>query len=149
MGDFKDLLIEWRYREGADVYLAKVAAIVAVVSRHDQEQLIVDAFARGVLSLAERDDAIQADLVVRAQRRTDGSAVLLVGEVAPELSVTDVEDAVRRARIWAKLGTPTQPLAAGLRLSAAAEQVTRAQQITISLMAEPCPENPGEPPSRC
>jgi hypothetical protein len=139
MGDFKDLLIEWRYREGADVYLAKVASVIAIVSRPEQEQLIVEAFARGVLSLAERDDAIQADLVVQAQRQTDGSAVLLVGEVAPELSVTDVEDAVRRARIWAKLGTPTQPLVAGLRLSAAAEQVTRAQRVTISLMAEPFP----------
>jgi hypothetical protein len=148
MGDFKDMLIEWRYREGADVYLAKFVSIVAVLSRHEQEQVIVDAFARGVLSLAERDDAIQADLVVRAQCRTDDSPVLLVGEVAPELSVTDVEDAVRRARIWAKLGMPTQPLVAGLRLSAAAEQVTRAQQVTISLMAEPFPENTGEPPSR-
>jgi hypothetical protein len=147
MGDFKDMLIEWRYREGADMYLAKVVSIVAVMSRPEQEQLIVDAFARGVLSLTERDDAIQADLVVHAQRRTDGSPVLLVGEVAPELSVTDVEDAVRRARIWAKLGTPTQPLVAGLRLSAAAEHVTRAQQVTISLIAEPFPENPGKPPS--
>jgi hypothetical protein len=149
MGDFKDLLIEWRYREGADVYLAKVAAIVAVVSRHDQEQLIVDAFARGVLSLAERDDAIQADLVVRAQCRTDGSPVLLVGEVAPELSVADVEDAIRRARIWAKLGTPTQPLVAGLRLSVGAEERVRSQHVTISLMTEPFPEQRGNPHSAC
>jgi hypothetical protein len=53
---------------------------------------------------------------------------------------------VHRARIWAKLGTPTQPLVAGLRLSAGAEERARSQHVTISLMTEPFPEQRGNPP---
>jgi len=82
VGDFKDMLVEWRYREDAAVYLAGLVCDVAVLSREEQEALIVDAFDRGILSLAERDDAVLADVVVRGQRRDNRSAVLLAITVA-------------------------------------------------------------------
>src|SRR5712691_7292101 len=100
MSDFKDMLVEWRYREDAVLSLAGLIGDAAVLVREEQERLIVDAFDRGLLSLAERDDAILADVVVRGQRCDNGSAVLLVIEVAPEVGVVDVEQAFHRAVIW-------------------------------------------------
>jgi hypothetical protein len=137
MGDFKDLLVEWRYREDAAVCLAGLVCNVAVVSRAEQEALIVDAFARGLLSLAERDEAILADVVARGQRYDTGSPVLLVIEVAPEISVADVEQALRRAMLWASLGTPTQAVVAGLTFSAEAAQAACIHHVLVSPLPEP------------
>jgi hypothetical protein len=136
MSDFKDLLVEWRYREVAALSLTGLICDAAVLPREEHERLIVDAFDRGLLSLSERDDAILADVVVRGQRCDNGSPVLLVIEVAPEIGTADVEQALCRAAIWAKLGVPTQPAVAGLRLSAAAEQAARHQPILVSVLPE-------------
>ncbi len=137
MGDFKDMLVEWRYREDAAVYLAGLVCDVAVLSREEQEALIVDAFDRGILSLAERDDAILADVVVvRGQRRDNGSAVLLVIEVAPKIGAADVEQTLHRTTIWAKLGIPAPPAVAGLTISAEGERIAYNQQVSISLLPE-------------
>ena len=137
MGDFKDMLVEWRYREDAAVYLAGLVCDVAVLSREEQEALIVDAFDRGILSLAERDDAILADVVVvRGQRRDNGSAVLLVIEVAPKIGAADVEQTLHRTTIWAKLGIPAQPAVAGLTISAEGARLAHDRQVLISLLPE-------------
>jgi hypothetical protein len=99
MSGFKDMLVEWRYREGAAASLAGLIRALTVVSRAEQGALIVDAFDRGMLSLAERDDAILADVVVRGQRCDNGSPVLLAIEVAPEIGAADVEQALHRTTI--------------------------------------------------
>jgi hypothetical protein len=136
MGDFKDLLVEWRYREHAAAYLAGLIRAVTVVSRDEQKALIVDAFDRGLLSLAERDHAILADVVVRGQRCDTGSPVLLVIEVAPEIGAADVEQALHRATIWTKLGISAQPAVAGLTLSAEGERLAHDRHVLVSLLPD-------------
>ena len=134
MGDFKDLLVEWRYREHAVRALAGLICNAAVLPRDEHEQLIVDAFDRGMLSLVERDDAILVDVVVRGQRRDNGSAILLVIEVAPEIGAADIEQALHRALLWTKLGIPAQPAVAGLAISAEGAQIAHDQQVLLSLL---------------
>ena len=136
MSDFKDMLVEWRYREDAARSLAGRVCDAAVLPREEQERLIVDAFDRGILSLAERDDAILADVVVRGQRCDTGSAVLLVIEVAPEIGAADVEQALHRTTIWTKLGIPAQPVVAGLTISAEGARLAHARQVMISLLPD-------------
>jgi hypothetical protein len=133
MSDFKDMLVEWRYREVAALALTGLLGNTAVLPREEHERLIVDAFARGMLSLAERDDAILADVVVRGQRRDNGSAILLVIEVAPDIDATEVEQALGRAALWAKLGVPTQPAVAGLTLSAEGARLAHDRHVFVSL----------------
>jgi hypothetical protein len=136
MSDFKDLLVEWRYRQDAAVYLAGLVCEVAVLSREDQERLIVNAFDRGMLSLAERDDAILADVVVRGQHCDNGSPVLLVIEVAPEIGAADVEQALHRTTIWTKLEIPAQPVVAGLTISAEGERIAHDRHVLVSLLPD-------------
>lgn len=136
MGDFKDLLVEWRYREDAAVYLAGLICDVAVLSREEQERLIVDAFDRSILSLGERDETILADVVVRGQRCDNGSPVLLVIEVAPEIGAADVKQALHRTTIWTKLGIPAQPAVAGLTLSAEGERIAHDRHVLVSLLPD-------------
>jgi hypothetical protein len=136
MSDFKDMLVEWRYCEDAAVYLAGLVCDVAVLSRAEQEALIVDAFERGLLSLAERDDAILADVVVRGQRYDNGSPVFLVSEVAPEIGAADVEQALHRTTPWTKLGIPAQPAVAGLTISAEGARLAHDRHVLVSLLPE-------------
>ncbi|HEV8714027.1 MAG TPA: hypothetical protein VGX03_14520 [Candidatus Binatia bacterium] len=136
MSDFKDVLVEWRYREDAVLSLAGLIGDAAVLVREEQERLIVDAFDRGLLSLAERDDAILADVVVRGQRCDNGSAVLLVIEVAPEIGAADVGQALRRAALWAKLGIPAQPAVAGLTISAEGARLAHDRHVLVSLLPD-------------
>jgi hypothetical protein len=136
MGDFKELLVAWRYREEAARCLAGLLSEVVVVSRAEQERLIVDAFARGILTMAERDDAILADVVVRGQRCDSESPVLLVTEVAPVIDVTDVDQALQRTMLWAKLGLAVQPAVAGLTISAEGARRAHAGQVLVTLLPE-------------
>ena len=133
MSDFKDLLVEWRYREGALVSLAEHIRHGMVLSRVEHEQRIADAFACGRLSLAERDDAILVDLVVAGHHPEDGSALLLVIEVAPTITVPEVHHAWRRATVWSTLGTPVQPVVAGLTINPDADLVARDQHVLVSV----------------
>jgi hypothetical protein len=136
MSDFKDMLVEWRYREVASLSLTGLLGNAAVLPREEQERLIVDAFDRAILSLAERDDAILADVVVRGQRCDTGSAVLLVIEVAPEIGAADVEQALHRTTLWTKLGIPAQPVVAGLTISAEGARLAHDRQVMISLLPD-------------
>lgn len=123
------LLVEWRYRAVAAHALAGLLRDAAVVAREEHKQLIVDAFDRGILSQAERDDAILANIVVRGQSCDAGSPVLLVIEVAPELSVADVEQACHRAMLWAKFGLPAHPAVAGLTLTTEGARLAYDRQV--------------------
>src|SRR5262245_27635983 len=114
MSDCKDMLVEWRSRKVAARSLTGLIGNATVRSREEHERLIVEACDCGMLSLAERDDAILADVVVRGQRHGPESPVLLVIEVAPEIGRADVEQALRRAALWAKLGVPTPLAVVGL-----------------------------------
>ena len=136
MGDFKDLLVEWRYRETAAIHLTGLLCDVVVLSREEHERLIVDAFDRGRLSLAERDDAILADVVVRGQQCDTGSAVLLVIEVAPEIGAGDVEQALHRTTLWTKLGIAAQPAVAGLTISPEGQRLAHDQRVLVSLLPD-------------
>ncbi len=58
MSDFKDMLVEWRYREVASLSLTGLLGNAAVLPREEQERLMVDAFHRSILSLAERGEPL-------------------------------------------------------------------------------------------
>lgn len=136
MRDFKDMLVEWRYREVAAQALAGLIRNAVVVPREAHERLIVDAFDRGILSLSERDDAILADVVVRGQRCDTGSAILLVIAVAPEIGAADVDQALHRATLWTTLGIPAQAAVAGLTLSAEGAQIAHDRHVFVSLLPD-------------
>lgn len=137
MGDLTDMAIRSWYQNRAPGYLLRIMRRPHVLSADELVEMIEDGVDSGKISMAEGDDAIVADIVVRGLRRDEGSAMFAVVEVAPEIGLRDVEQAVRGAGVWAKLGAQAQPVVAGLAISAEAEGLAREKQVLVHLFPDP------------
>lgn len=91
--------------------------------------LLDEAVARGALSEAEAEDVTWADLVVRGQRRKDGTEVYLVVEIAWGIGPQDVERAAHRAALLTRVGMPTLPVVAGKTITDEATRLAQARQV--------------------
>jgi outer membrane murein-binding lipoprotein Lpp len=117
VGDLKGRALEQDYRTKAPAYFGQVMRGARVVDSSRLADLLDDALDAGAITDAERLDALRSDLVVSGRRRDTGADVYLVIEVSAGIRQDDVQRAIERARILAKLGRPAYPVVAGQAIS--------------------------------
>jgi cell division protein FtsB len=113
VGTLKGDMLELRYGVRGVPSVGRILRRSHVLSPDEVYKLLDDAVDHGVLSDAERDQLIEADLLVRGKDRTTGSDVYLVMEVSWGVGPVDVQRAAERAALLAKLGIPTISAVAG------------------------------------
>src|SRR4029453_9973666 len=97
VGDLKGVVMEERYYRRASSYFSRLVRRAQVISGNELTALLEEAVARGALSEEGADEIGWADVVVRGQRREDGTDLYLVVEVSWGGGTSDVERAGRRA----------------------------------------------------
>ncbi|MBI2841602.1 MAG: hypothetical protein HYX75_25065 [Acidobacteria bacterium] len=113
VADTKGFVLELRYERRAHAYFDKVLRRLHVLSQEELNDQLEDACEKGVITEDERHDVLLADLVARGRRLPDRVQTHMVAEVSAKIDSRDVERAVRRARTFAKLGTPVLAVVAG------------------------------------
>ncbi len=104
--------LERLYRDRAASYFARILRRIRTVGPDQLGTLLDEAVDAGRITLDEREDVLQADVVVEGRR--DGETVYLVVEVSWEVGSEDVERAVRRAGLLQRaVAYPTLPAVAG------------------------------------
>jgi hypothetical protein len=129
MGDLKGIMLEGRYYRRASSYFSRLVRRSQVISSNELAALLAEAVARGVLSEEGADEIGWADVVVRGQRREDGTDLYLVVEVSWEVGTSDVERVVRRAALLAQTGIQTLPVVAGDHIIDEAAELCRAMRV--------------------
>ena len=129
VGELKEDALENRYRNRVFAYFGRLLRRAHVLSPDELTSLLEEAVDSGALSEAEADEVALVDLVVRGRRREDGTQVYLAVEVSWSVDLNDVERAIRRANLLAKIGTPTMPVVAGRRATDEAKQLARMEQV--------------------
>jgi hypothetical protein len=122
VGTLKGDVFELRYRDRAASYLGRIARRIRTLSTDELAARLDDAVVQGQLSVADKDEIMLADLVVRGRRRDDDTAVYLLVEISWSIGPYDVERAVERAALLSRVGTPALPVVAGRTTTEAAEQ---------------------------
>ena len=115
--------LENRYQTRGHAYFGRLLRRAHVLSSDEITVLIDDATDGGVLTQAQADEILLADVIVRGKRREDNAAVYLVVEVSWGVGVHDVERAASRARLLSRVGTPAIPVVAGEWISADARKL--------------------------
>ena len=129
VGELKGDALENRYRNRVFAYFGRLLRRAHVLSPDELTSLLEEAVDSGALSEAEADEVALVDLVVRGRRREDGTQVYLAVEVSWSVNLNDVERAIRRANLLAKIGTLTMPVVAGRRATDEAKQLARMEQV--------------------
>jgi hypothetical protein len=129
VGTLKGDMLELRYRNRAASYLGRIARRMRTLSADELAELLDDAVDQGQLSIAEKDEIMLADPVVRGRRRDDDTAVYLLVEVSWSIGPYDVERAVKRAALLSRLGTPVLPVVAGRIMTETVEQLARERKV--------------------
>src|SRR5439155_12375297 len=104
VGELKGDALENRYRNRVFAYFGRLLRRAHVLSPDELTSLLEEAVDSGALSEAEADEVALVDLVVRGRRREDGTQVYLAVEVSWSVNLNDVERAIRRANLLAKIG---------------------------------------------
>lgn len=113
VGALKEDALERRYRDHAPAYFGgPTFRRVRALPIHQVVHLLEQAIERGELTWEERQDILQADLVVRG-RLPDQEEAHLVVEVSWGVGISDVERAVRRAARLGKVVKRAIPAVAG------------------------------------
>jgi hypothetical protein len=121
--------LEQRYRERAPAYFSRLLRRVHALSNDELVALLDAAVTQGQLSRDEADAVLQADVIVRGRRWEDGTEVYLVVEVSWGVGLHDVQRAVERAALLARLGTPSLPVVAGFWVTPEAQEPARALRV--------------------
>ena len=129
VGELKGDSLERRYREKAGAYFGRLLRRARVVTDDELNEMLDDAVERGALTEDESDEVTWADAVVRGRRRGDRAQVVAVAEVSWGVGVKDVERAVRRADLVAKLGFTTLPVVGGKAVTREAAELAREQGV--------------------
>jgi hypothetical protein len=129
VGDLKGVVMEERYHRRASSYFSRLVRRSQVISGNELTALLAEAVARGALSEEGADEIGWADVVVRGQRREDGTDLYLVVEVSWGVGTSDVERAVRRAALLAQTGVQTLPVVAGDHIVDEAAELCRAMRV--------------------
>jgi hypothetical protein len=129
VGDLKGVVMEERYYRRASSYFSRLVRRSQVISGNELTALLEEAVARGALSEEGADEIGWADVVVRGQRREDGTDLYLVVEVSWAVGTSDVERAVRRAALLAQTGVQTLPVVAGDHIIDEAAELCRAMRV--------------------
>ena len=129
VGDLKGVVLEERYYRRASSYFSRLVRRSQVISGNELTALLEEAVARGALSEEGADEIGWADVVVRGQRREDGTDLYLVVEVSWGVGTSDVERAVRRAALLAQTGVQTLPVVACDHIIDEAAELCRAMRV--------------------
>lgn len=110
-------------------YFTRLIRRPHVLSSDELVTLVEDARERGLLSTDETHEIYEADVIVRGKKLEDGAEVYLLAEVSWGVGPDDVERAIQRAALLARLGIAVIPVVAGKRLTAEAIQLARTRQV--------------------
>jgi hypothetical protein len=129
LGDLKGRNLEYAYSTKVYAYFGRIVRRAHALSPDELTSLLEDAIDGGVLSEEQAEDISLTDVIVRGRRRTNGAEVFLVVEVSWGVGPLDVERAMRRASLLARIGTPALPVVAGTWITPEAANLARAQQV--------------------
>jgi hypothetical protein len=129
VGGLKGIVLEERYHRRASSYFARLVRQSQVISGNALTALLAEAVARGALSEEGAEEIGWADVVVRGQRREDGTEIYLVVEVSWGVGTSDVERAVRRAALLTQAGVQVLPVVAGDHIIDEAAELCRAMRV--------------------
>ncbi len=101
--------------------------------------LLDDAVQEGRLTEGDRDEVLQADLVLTGRRREDQADLYLLIEVSAGIGLQDVRSAADRADILGKLGPPVVPVVAGHWIDPEAAAFAQARGVWRSLNGQARP----------
>ena len=125
VAELKGDSLERRYRERAPSYFGRLLKGIRVLSFEDLAALADRGVEEGIISMEEREELLQADVVLRGIRWEDGMETYLVVEVSWGVGVGDVERAYRRAAVMRRLGVGEAAAAvAGRSIAPEAEELT-------------------------
>ncbi len=125
VGRLKGSDLERRYRERAYAHFGSFIRRARLLTDDELADELETGADDGVITEADADEVMWADLVVRGRRRDSGSDVYLVVEVSWGVGPGDVERALRRARIFGRLVSPVLPVVAGEAATAEADRRAR------------------------
>ncbi len=128
-GSFKGFLLEERHRQRPFLFFRSLVRKPRVLFERGLDDLLDEPVARGILSQAQADDVVRADVVVQGRLTTDRSEVYLVVEVSWGVGISDVERAARRARLLARAGVATMPVVSGNGITPEAVDRCREMQV--------------------
>ncbi len=114
--------LERRYRERAHSYFQGILTQIRVVPADEVARAAFQAERQGILSRAEHEDLLRADLVIHGLRRDQDVGAYLPAEVSLVVDKGDVERAARRAALYERaVRIPVIPAVAGEQILADAE----------------------------
>ena len=82
VGELKGIVLEERYHRRASSYFARLVRRSQVIAGNELAALLAEAVTRGALSEEGAEEIGWADVVIRGQRRDEGTEVYLVVEVS-------------------------------------------------------------------
>jgi hypothetical protein len=129
LGELQGEALELRYARRAPSYFSPIARRLRVVEDGPLADLLDDAVDEGQLTGEERAEILLADLVLTGRRRQDSQDIYLLAEVSVGVGPHDVEHAVARAALLAKLGRPVLPVVAGKSITDQAATLAKEQGV--------------------
>lgn len=97
----KGFYLEEQFRRRAPAYFARLMRRLQVFSPEQLAQMADDAVDAGLITMEERNDLLDADLVARGQ--VDGEERYLVVEISSVVDSSDVNRVLRRAEVLNKI----------------------------------------------
>ncbi|MCS7300918.1 MAG: hypothetical protein NZ556_05115, partial [Fimbriimonadales bacterium] len=110
IAELKGVSLEQKYRNQARSIFSRLLKNPRVIDFPEIEERISP---EPPLSEREHDDLVETDMFVMGVDRDTGNEAIMAVEVSWKVDVTDVERAVRRARLIASRGVPAGAVAAG------------------------------------
>jgi uncharacterized protein YoxC len=117
VGELRGTALEQDYRTKAPAYFGQVMRGLRVIDSARLADLLDEALDRGAITDAERLDALRTDIVLSGRRRDTGAEVYLAVDASAGIRPDDVQRAIERARVLAKLGRPAYPVVAGQEMT--------------------------------
>ncbi len=129
VGSLKEFALEQKYRENAPAYFGgPTFRRVRALPTYEVANLLEEAIERGDLTWEERQDILNADLVVRGQP-PDREETHLVVEISWGVGASDVTRASRRARKLRKVVKQALPAVAGKFIITEAESMAEQMKV--------------------
>jgi hypothetical protein len=129
VGELKGRNLEADYRTKGHAYFSRLVRRPHVLTSDELTTLVEDARDKGVLLSFDAQEIYDADVVARGRRMEDGTEVYLLVEVSWGVGRQDIERAVQRAALLARLGTPVIPVVAGKRIPPTVARLAHKHQV--------------------
>jgi hypothetical protein len=131
IGELRGWGTELQYERHAPAYFGRIIRRSHVLSTDERWNLLDAAVQRGLITEAESDEIVLADLLVRGRLREGQREVYLVVEVSWGLGHDDVRRARERASLLAKAGVEALAVVAGDWASDDVQQDARSSRVWL------------------